>query len=346
MTINIYIGDNNTELADTATVSDPAAFLIDHSNYKEFLDRPPSNVTVYTSLSDLPKFPTGQTKISKYNNAVCNLLDLADNIFYCPPDVWSDNKNIDLSDITNSLQGLTEYILYWFKQQKNNVHNLDLTRYSTQAYTKLADSRKTNNQQLWIAGCSFSHGVGVNANERYGQLLANSLELPVSFLTASGSSIPWAVDQIVRSNICSGDIVVLGLTSEYRFPYWKTDNSVWHVAFKRASDHTCLPFTNLSTNIIDRLLTDDNCFYQSVIRIHQLVNFCNKIDAKLLIVGMLQSSSLSLHLNDLDHFIDYKNFESPGSFIDLGTDNEHPGPLQHQAYADFCQSTLKKLNYI
>jgi hypothetical protein len=346
MTINIYIGDNNKELAVAATASDPEAFLIDHSNYKEFLDRPASNATVYTSLGDLPKIPTGQNKISKYDNAVYSLLDLADNIFYCPPAVWSDNKSIDLFDIINSLQGLTEYILYGFKQQKNNVHNLDLTAYSTQAYTRLVDSRKTNNQQLWIAGCSFSHGVGVNNDERYGQLLADLLRLPVSFLTRSGSSIPWAVDQIVRSDICSGDIIVLGLTSEYRFPYWKTNNSVWHVMAENPDDHNHLPFTNLSTNIIDRLITDNNCFYQSVIRLYQLVNFCNKLDAKLLIVGLLESASLALHLSDLQNFISYKNFKLPFSFIDLGADNKHPGPLQHQLYADFCQSALKQLNYI
>ena len=131
MTINIYVGDNGKELAVATTAVDPTAFLIDHSNYKEFLDNPANDVTIYTSLGDLPKIPTEQPVISKYKNAVYNLLDLADNIFYCPPAVWSDNKSIDSFNITNSLQGLTEYILHGFKQQKNNVYNLDLTAYST-----------------------------------------------------------------------------------------------------------------------------------------------------------------------------------------------------------------------
>ena len=344
MTINIYVGDIGKELAVATTAVDPTAFLINHSNYKEFLDNPANDVTIYTSLGDLPKIPTEQPVISKYNNAVYNLLDLADNIFYCPPAVWSDNKSIDSFNFTNSLQGLTEYILHGFKQQKNNVYNLDLTAYSTTEYTTLVDSRKTNNQQLWIAGCSYSHGVGVSKDERYGQLLANSMKLSVSFLTASGSSIPWAVYQIVRSDVCSGDTVVLGLTSEYRFPYWKSDNSVWHV--RNSTDSVHLPFTNLSTKIIDRLITDNNCFYQSIIRIHQLVNFCNKLNVKLLIVGLLESASMSLHLHDLQNFINYKNFKSPLSPVDLGTDNMHPGPLQHRLYADFCQSALKQLNYI
>ena len=154
------------------------------------------------------------------------------------------------------------------------------------------------------------------------------------------------MDQIVRSDILSGDIVILGLTDEVRFPYWTTDNNVWHITPTYQNQAHRVSFTNLSTNIINRLITDDNCFYQSIIRIHQLVNFCNKIDAKLLIIGLLSSPSLATHLNNIDHFIHYTNFKSPMCHIDLGSDNNHPGPLQHQLYADFCQAALKKLNYI
>ena len=347
MTIDIYIGDTSKNLAAAARAADPTAFLIDHSNFKEFLDSPKDNSTVYTSLGDLPKIPTETKKVSKYDNAVYSLLDLADNIYYCPPNVWADDKTIDLTDVTNSLQGLTEYILYEFKQQKNNVYNLNLSNYSSLEYTELVDARKTNNQQLWISGCSFSHGVGVDTNQRYGQLLANSLELPVSFLTKGSSSIPWAVDQLVRSDVCSGDIVVLGLTSEHRFPYWTNNNAVWHVCANQPFDQSeYLSFTNLSANMVDRLITDSNCVYQSVIRIHQLVNFCRKLDIKLLILGLLASPTLALHLKDIPEFINYRNFKLPNSTVDLGTDNAHPGPLQHQLYADFCQSALKKLNYI
>jgi len=339
MTINLYIGDTNIELAKTALAADPRAFLIDHSNCVEFLNNPPVGATVYTSIGDLPK-------ISKNNSVIYKLLDLADNIYYCPPDVWSDNKSLDFKNITNSLQGLTESILYDFKKQKNNVHNLDLSHYSSQLYTSLVDTRKTNCQQLWIAGCSISHGVGVESTQRYGQLIADSLNLPVSFLTSGGSSISWAVDQLTRSDIRANDIVILGLTEESRFPYWTTSGKVWHIQSNYQKQIKQLPFTNLSTNIIDRLITDENCFYQSAIRIYQLINFCNRLNINLLIFGLICSTTLSLYLHDLSNFINYKNFKSPNNLYDLGTDNKHPGPKQHQLYADFCQSALKKLSYI
>ena len=339
MTINLYIGDTNIELADTAMSADPCAFLINQSNYNEFLNNTPRSATVYTSLGDLPK-------ISKNNDVIYKLLDLANNIYYCPPNVWSDNKSADFKNVPNSLQGLTESILYDFKKQKNNVHNLDLSHYSTQLYTGLVDTRKTDSQQLWIAGCSMSHGVGVEPSQRYGQLIADSLNLPVSFLTDGGSSISWAVDQLTRSDIRANDIVILGLTEESRFPYWTTSGKVWHIQSNYQKQIKQLPFTNLSTNIIDRLITDENCFYQSAIRIYQLINFCNKLNINLLIFGLLCSPTLTLYLNDLSNFINYKNFKSPYNHNDLGTDNVHPGPQQHQLYADFCQSALKKLSYI
>lgn len=329
MTINLYIGGNDSELADLARAANPQALLIDHSNCVEFLNNPPvDDVTVYTSLADLPK-------VCENNNVVYALLDLADNIYYCPPKMWTYSK----------MKDLTELILQEFSLAKNNVYNLNLSTH-TELYTKLVDGRKTPNQQLWISGCSISHGVGVTQEQRYGQLIANSLGLPVSFLTEGGSSISWAVDQLVRSDICANDIVILGLTGEFRFPYWTTNNTVWHIGANNKNQHNRLPFTNLSTNIIDRLITDDNCFYQSVIRIHQLVNFCNKVDAKLLILGLLSSVKLALQLNNLQNFINYKNFKSPMCYVDLGSDHSHPGPLQHQLYADFCQAALKKLNYI
>jgi hypothetical protein len=330
MTINLYFGDTSDELANAAKTADPLAFLIDHSNYREFLNsQPDATVTVYTSPGDLPK-------VSTDNFAIYQLLDLADNIYYVTPSSHSDNNN----------QLFFESVLLAIKQQKNNVYNLDLSKYSTQAYTNLVSSRQSNDLQLWVAGCSMSHGVGVDASQRYGQVLADTLGLPVSFLTAGGASISWAVDQIVRSDIQKGDIVILGVTEEVRFPYWMSNNEVWHITPTHQNQNHQLAFTNLTTNIIDRLITDNNCFYQSIIRLHQLVNFCNKIDVKLLIFGLLSSPSLAVHLNNISNFVYYTNFKSPTCYIDLGTDNRHPGPKQHQLYADFCQAALKQFNYI
>jgi hypothetical protein len=44
-------------------------------------------------------------------------------------------------------------------------------------FLNLADSRKTNSYQLWVAGCSFAHGIGIQRDQRFGQLLAEKLNL-------------------------------------------------------------------------------------------------------------------------------------------------------------------------
>ena len=194
MTIKIYVGDINNDLAEIAMADNPTARSIDQHSYKEFIDivTNPSlkefytgmfgSIVGYTSLADLPKLSENNN-----NNVVCDVLNLADKIYYHPPKVWSDA----------TMQQLTELILQDFSLEKNNVYNLNLPNY-TELYTKLVDGRRTPDQQLWISGCSVSHGVGVTQEQRYGQLIADSLGLPVSFLTEGGSSIPWAVDQLPR----------------------------------------------------------------------------------------------------------------------------------------------------
>ena len=316
MTINLYIGDTDSELAKEVLAVDPQAFLIDRANYKEFLTCPPDNATVYTSLGDLP------------NNYNCiKILDLADTITYCPPVKWS----------SSTIQDYTEYLLSSFAKFKNNVNSFSVVSQKDKKYLKLAETRKTEQIQLWISGCSYSDGIGVTHQERYGQLLANQLNLPVAFLTFSGSSIAWAADQILRSDIRANDIIVWGLTSENRFPYWNKDTQqVEHILPTNKSTCTIKKFISHKL-----LVNEEECIYKAVTHVQQVINFCNKIHAKLLIIGLLPSTTLSFLLHNNKEY-----FSQPYELMDRGADNQHPGPKQHQAYADFCQSALKKLNYI
>lgn len=321
MTITVYFGDINIELAEKAVSADPRAFLIDQGNYNDFLNNTSKNITVFTSLGDLPKD----------FSVVVKILNVADTIIYCPPTRWSGD----------SIQFYTEFLLSFFDKLKNNVDHFN-SLYSTDKYLKLEDQRRSNNPQLWITGCSMSDGVGVDSSQRYGEILSNQLNLPVTFLTHAGSSIAWSADQILRSDIRAGDIVVWGLTSENRFPYWSEDTTVAHLG-----PSTIEKICPIEKAIAKKLLIDDdNLIYQAVTHVHQVINFCMKIQAKLLIVGLLQSSKLSLILHSNKEFFPYINTLFPFNNIDTGSDNAHPGPKQHQLYADFCQSALKQLDYI
>lgn len=314
----VFFGDASETCANSALAHDPGAFLLDQSNFKRIFNDFTFKGTVYTSLGDL----------SKNINEIIDLLLRADKIFYVD---W--NETINKNSITESARGFTHVILHLVSRYKNNVYNLELSYCNPLSYLVLSDNRKTNKRQLWVAGCSISHGTGVDPDERYGQLLSNKIDLSVSFLTHPGSSIDWAADQILRSDIQKNDIVIWGLTGEERLPLWN-NNMLLH-----ANTINCF-IENID---LSKVLLSNHVYYSAYTHIYQVVNFCKKIQAKLLIFGILNSSTVSLNLNNLKNFIQYNTFNK---LLDTGTDNQHPGPKQHQAYADFCHSALKKLQYI
>ena len=334
--LTVFIGDVDISLANAAKTHDPDAFLIDTKNYKSIIANDLTrHTTIYTSLGDLPKHP----------QVLVDICLLADNVVYCPPLRWSDNKTADDFNPTDSVQGLTENLLLVLAQHKK-IKSIDLAPIVQPM--PLVDQRKTDQTQLWFAGCSMSHGVGVDPSQRYGQLVANELNMEASFLTRGGSSISWASDQIVRSDIGEGDIVIFGLTNIARLPYVK--------------DKTLLPgVTILTYNTVKDLesllpkhnLWSENTFYQHLLSIDRAINFCNKVKAKLILFGLLVNNSPNLlrAVSQKSNFVGYpykisqENVSGKLAFLpiytDLGTDNNHPGPLQHQQFAKFLLTQLK-----
>lgn len=329
----LFVGDNNIELSIIAKNFDQTALLINSSNYHLFLNGDYPVSTGYTGLADMPKDLSIFVK----------LISRADKIIYCSPQTWSDNCKLDTNHVSNSIQGLTEILLYNLHKIKNNVENLILDHYTPDRYMSLLDSRKKQEAQLWIAGCSISHGYGIEPTQRYGHLLGQQLNLPVSYLTATGSSISWAADQILRSDIIEGDILVWGLTNEDRFPWWSEKLQQFiHLTINDSPEKRKKVL--LDSNTIDQLLTDKTNFILAIQKIYQVINFCSKINIKLAILGLLSSDNLNLHLHQVKEFFPYG--QPNVKYVDLATDYRHPGPLQNQLYADFCQTTLKHLNYI
>jgi hypothetical protein len=287
---------------------------------------------VYTSLGDL----------SKDISQVLNLLSCADKIFYCPPMVWSDKKPVDVTDPTNSIQGMTETLLQLLPDSVK-VAGLPTFDFVKDTPIVLSDLRKTDQSQLWIAGCSISHGIGVEKTETYGSLLADVLGLECSFLTRPGSAINWAADQILRSDINSGDIVVWALTNWCR---------ITHV-----HNHKLLPGVNgLSYETFPEyhdIISFDNLFshqtyYNHLYSIQQVINYCQKIGAKLLLVGLAPGNfALVNFLKSQKNYIpipyqtSYQENMLLQKFIDLGSDAMHPGPKQHKEYKKIILNFLK-----
>jgi hypothetical protein len=187
--------------------------------------------------------------------------------------------------------------------------------------------RVSDNPVLWTVGCSFTKGNGVDFNQRYGYILSKKLNLPETMLAHSGSSIFWAADQILRSDIKKRDIVVWGITNSSRVSYINKFELDSALVDKYVQIQKQKQYWNL--NYFDSLSLTISNFKQ----ILQVINFCKKIGAELYLVNLLDHGLISLLLKHFENFIDLAENET-NTYLDYGSDNDHPGPKQHKFYAE------------
>jgi len=308
---------------------------------KEYSDNP----ILVTEENWTEEIDVGYTGIEEFNNKLLllKLLNRADKIIYFPK---GTNEKINLDQPTSTSRGWLEYFLLLISQTKT-VSNLDSQLLETSAilqnsneFLKLTNIRKSKDPQLWTAGCSYTSGMGTNPLNSYPVLLSSILDIPLSNLAYPGSSIPWAADQILRSDIRKDDIVVWGLTSKERINWWLDEQ------YSNITISTYDVYKNLDKQFPKKLLLDtDNCIYQSLTHIYQVINFCQKIQAKLLIVGLLSTTEDFFYLHNIP---EYYHYYCKNSFkmLDYGSDNIHPGPLQHQDYARAIYEQLQLRKWI
>ena len=219
----------------------------------------------------------------------------------------------------------------------SNIDLLDMSNINTMRAT-----RKCEDPVLWTVGCSVTYGDGVTANDRWGKLLSDKLNLSEVSLSISGSSINWSADQILRADIKAGDIVVWGLTTQSRFDYAEN----WKLKARPAN-----VYVNIPKELQYWDLNYFNSSTQSLVcarSMLQVINFCKKIKATLYIANLLDTTWLPIIFRGTPNFIDLvDNFTEEGiiKFIDLGTDDRHPGPQQHQQYAEKIFNFIKENNY-
>ena len=256
-----------------------------------------------------------------------------------PPDgKWSDEKN----GISKLKQWTEDYLkIFSFRTFVKNFSVAEPD--NKNSMLQLTDSRKTTKKQLWVAGCSISHGIGVVSNQRYGQLLSGELNLPVSFLTKGSSSVIWAADQILRSDIQHNDLVVWGITSMQRAP-WFNNSKLNHIHIRNYEQDP-----GLDRAFSFDYFTSDDIIYRTVCSIFQVINYCEKIGANLLLVSLVDNGTLLEYLKDYHNLLQVgflwgRNLEE--LWIDIGSDGLHPGDKTHEFYADEILAKIKQLQWI
>ena len=209
--------------------------------------------------------------------------------------------------------------------------------------------------KLWIVGCSIAHGVAVNPKERWGAIVAKHLKREPVFLTAEGSSIEWAADQILRADIDNDDRVCWGLTTPNRSLWYNDQGQEQHILN--------VYYHNNPDFILDRRhLVDANIAYKAVNYVRQVQNYLNKIGCQYAIgytlPGLTEHREILTrelagtpgffiaYNPDQIKYVDAATFFTRTQpvnnlFIDVGNDGFHPGPEQHKIYAE---QFLKQLN--
>jgi hypothetical protein len=210
-------------------------------------------------------------------------------------------------------------------------------------FDSLKNVRSLESPVLWTAGCSVTAGSAIARNERWGSLLSSYMNLPEITLSQGGSSIVWAADQILRSDIQEGDVVVWGLTNIPRIEVSRDWDFESITISKYASTTKEYQYWNLD------YFESETQSLVALRNILQVINFCQKVKATLYLANILDIAWIGVMLKDFKNFIDLtQDLVINGNaikFIDVGSDNQHPGPRQHQQYATKIYNFIKENNH-
>lgn len=304
MSFSLFIGDIFEELSDIAKSHDPSSTLLTEKLVK---DNTNLEGTYYTSLPDI-----GDLELF---NRLCLS---SEEIFYHPPKKWSDDK----------IRYWTEIIL-WNANQYKLVHGLPLTPFekllieSAQPIQRRSDTKS----QLWTVGCSITAGIGVKNQESWPFLVAQNLAIPYSNLAKGSSNIIWASNQICQSPIKPGDLVFWGLTGHPRISYIDEDSN--RLLF--INSHSSFENLKYDKKLFIEILDSATLLYHNVMAIRNVYNFCTRLGARLVILGLMHDWDSVYKTYQIKNFKQYQCW--PEKYIDLGNDNLHPGPKEHQRMA-------------
>jgi len=338
--IHVFVGDTDCSVAIVAQKFDERALLIDENNIKNVISTHniPENATYYSSLGDL-----SATNFIK-------LLNIAHEIHMVYPQSWSDGNNKSTIEIIydeeikrGTIKDELLIILSVFSTRKP-IHNfipfvpkMDFSIYSPTI------SRQEEENEVWVAGCSISEGVGVSLKDTYAYLVSSSLNMKYNNIAKRGSSNAFQSSQICNSEIKQGDIVIWGITSTGRYPYFN-GKEIEHLNVAKQLS------IKKPKYITTEMFLSSHMLYVTLNSIKQVIKYCNLVGAKLYLIGLLTDVVISTHIKQM-----HKNFislyhahlhnnttKNAHQFYDTGDDGIHPGTLTHKWYASEIMKLMDK----
>lgn len=308
----LFVGDTTDCLEIRAKKTDRSASLVVERSADKYLNS--IDGVFYTSLGEFNSI-----------GSFCDVLLSANEIVFVPPSSgkWS-SPGIEPETI--------EHLYQWSFVKERPVSGLVIPDFLQPVFKKNLQlhQRVSDQKQIWNYGCSITYGIGVKNDETYGSLINKELGLTLSTIAYPGSGVKWAGDQILSSDIKNGDVVIWGLTELRRIGYCLHDDKFYHL------NNSFLHHYPIMKKVVgDKDFLSPDLIYQGLKSIQTVNNFCEKIGATLVMLGVFP------HLSDIEYLAQNSNFVgTTKKFIDRGTDGMHPGPRHHAYYAELIQQHL------
>lgn len=300
----IIIGDETSDLSVWATSEFPGSQLLNDHNVNHL----PKTDVLYTSLYD-----TSADNLHK----ICNQ---ADRVILHKPTEWSSQ---DLEGKT--MEFLTGCGFF--------VENFDGDVYGI---LRLFGERASKDPQLWIVGCSYAAGwLELTRENVYGTILAKMLDLDVTLLARNGSSIDWAADQILRSQLKSGDIIVWGVTGVSRYLHAipvRGTISIGPSVFDPNSP-AYYPFGIDERDHLQKMLLSRDRFMWAVKHVFQIQNVCDLMGCHLVVMPHYDLSLEEIRPLFKQYLSKVPGYLELSPAIDFQYDNRHPGPKTQHLWA-------------
>jgi len=295
----LFIGDITTHLSDFVQKQYPDAVLCTSNNIDQLL-RDHNDIIVYTSLGDL---------VAEEFNL---LITKSVKVIFCPPPKWTST---DLQKHTEE-----EIFQHTFKRQIENFCPKLITIDKPYHFFYKWSTRISKSPQLWFCGDSVTQGVPGQEKERYGYIVSQQLNMPVSFLAKGGENIRKITDQILLSNIDKDDIVICGLSGLDNTPYPKRNMFYYLQQFINKFD----------------ILTQNKILYDNIICIEQIKLFCQRKQANLYFVELKPLQGVKQYMDVFynDYWIKIDEPIPGKTYIDFNKDKIHPGALTHKYWAE------------
>jgi len=358
MSRTVIVGDTSEDLSHFAKIHDENAKLWSQDSQ--------STQTTYISIGDVGI------------NTFLKILLAADHIIYHnKSSSWCDKETKELTDNIIYLLGLnglaykiSGFQINSFVLEKNLLwkHLLDselagqlliqkICNYSEDNFLGLVNHRKSMDKQIWVAGCSYAQGSGIESpNERYGELVAKQLGWQTTNIGRQGSSIDFAADQIMRSMVRAGDLIIWGLTGTYRYT-WFDHGQIENVLLHHIDNKVQLKHRK---KFLSQMLLDDARLYLAQRHVTQVQEFCNRVGCNLVLIyhDPLNFKShvpiMKSFLHQYPGFLDINKIMidqfGVGNLdekyqLDIGADGMHPGAKTHAAWAKILVDFINSHKY-